>query len=387
MRSIVLIAWAAIFLTACATAQLATRAATPAATATARVAPTPNGAPAVLLVVKTKEPSADEQGSISLFSTDGKPAGVLPLKPGSAVLAAAGSRIFVRAADGTLEAMRRDGVAEALARTPSALTGIGGLVASPDGTRWLWGSQTPDATAQSIYLGGDGLVTRKLATFPYPTVLDAYAWTSDGIFLDSLPMDYFGYRPFNTTFGAFGGVRRLDPVSGSIQSVATSPQCVFSDEAVDGSTACFPTLAGYLVPTRHAVHIVTSSGKVTDLSLAVPRFNYVGDAYFSPDGSILTVTGATGVGDNSPESGNANPKPEEYGTDLVQTADGSIRRFGPAGTRPAMGTQSWLPDGRLVLWRPDSVGGTSGLYVLDPHGTGQGVEIEVSGKPIGYLTS
>jgi hypothetical protein len=140
-------------------------------------------------------------------------------------------------------------------------------------------------------------------------------------------------------------------------------------------------------PTRHVLRIISSSGKITDLSLAVPRFNFVGDAYFSPDGSLLTVAGATGVGDNSPQSGNTSPKPEEYGTDLVKTADASIARFGPTGTRPAMGTQSWLPDGRLVLWRPDSVGGSPGLYVLDPHSTGQGVEIEVSGNPIGYLTS
>jgi hypothetical protein len=346
-----------------------------------------NGAPAALLVVETKAPTTDQPGSLSVFSEDGTPAAVLPLKPGTTVLAVAGARIFVRGADGTLEAMRRDGSVETLGTAGSGPNGIGGLVPSPDGRRWLWASQTADTSSQSIFLAGDGLATRTLATFPYPTVLEAYAWTPQGIFMDSLPMDYFGYRPFNTTFGAFGGVRRLDPNSGTIQAVGTPSQCIFSDEATDGAIVCFPTATGYLVPTRHAVRIVASSGHVTDLSLAVPRFNYVGDAYFSPDGSMLTVAGATGVGDNSPQSGNANPKPEQYGTDIVQTADGSISRFGPAGSRPAMGRQSWLPDGRLVLWRPDAVGGTPGLYVLDPHGTGQGSEIEVMGDPVGYLTS
>jgi hypothetical protein len=337
-------------------------------------------------MVETKAPTVDRSGSISLFSTDGTPGAVLPLKPGSAVLAAAGARIFIRAADGSLEALRRDSSVEVIEAAPNTLTGIGGLVASPDGKRWVWGSQTSDTTSQSIYLAGDGLAARKLATFPYATVLDAYAWTASGIFLDSLPSDFIGYRPFSATFGASGGVRRLDPNDGTITIVAT-PDCSFSDEAPGGSIACFPRLPSYVQPTRHVLRIISSSGKITDLSLAVPRFNFVGDAYFSPDGSLLTVAGATGVGDNSPQSGNTSPKPEEYGTDLVKTADASIARFGPTGTRPAMGTQSWLPDGRLVLWRPDSVGGSPGLYVLDPHSTGQGVEIEVSGNPIGYLTS
>jgi hypothetical protein len=349
-------------------------------------ATTQNGAAAALLVVQTKLPTADQPGSISLFSEAGEAARVLPLQPGTTVLAVAGARIFVRGADGTLKAIRRDGNVEMLGTAGNAPSGIGGLVPSPDGRRWLWASQTADTTSQSVYLGGDGLATRTLPTFPYPTVLEAYQWTPQGIFLDSLPMDYFGYRPFNTTFGAFGGVRRLDPNTGTIQAVGTPSQCIFSDEATDGAIACFPTANGYLVPTRHALRIVANGGHVTELSLAVPRFNYVGDAWFSPDGSMLTVAGATGVGDNSPQSGNANPKPEQYATDIVQTADGSISRFGPNGTRPAMGRLSWLPDGRLVLWRPDAVGGSPGLYVLDPHGTGQGSEIAVIGTPVGYLT-
>jgi hypothetical protein len=335
----------------------------------------------LLLAVQTKVATPDQPGSISIFSEDGKSVRVLPLQPGTSVLAVAGARIFVQGADGSLKAIRRDGSVETLGTAGTAPTGIGGLIPSPDGKRWLWASQTADSSSQSVYLAGDELAMRTLATFPYPTVLVAYAWTPNGIFLDSLPMDYFGYRPFNTTFGAFGGVRRLDPNSGTIQTVGTPSQCIFSDEAADGAIACFPTATGYLVPTLHAVRIVASAGHVRDLSLAVPRFNFVGDAFFSPDGSMLTVAGATGVGDNAPQSGNTNPKPEQYATDIVQTADGSISRFGPNGTRPAMGRQSWLPDGQLVLWRPDSVGGAPGLYVLDPHGTGQGSEIEVFRKP------
>jgi hypothetical protein len=82
-------------------------------------------------------------------------------------------------------------------------------------------------------------------------VFQAYAWTASGIFLDGLPPDYFGYRPFNTPLGAYGGVRRLDPGTGTITPVASQNQCVFSDQAADGSIACFPTTAGYLVPNLH----------------------------------------------------------------------------------------------------------------------------------------
>jgi hypothetical protein len=350
----------------------------------ASVRPSASPRTPVLLVVQSKAATQQEPGSISLFSTGGTSAGTLQLKPGWAVLAVAGSRIFIRSADGSLDALKRDGTLEVLEPAANTVAGIGGLVASPDGKEWVWASQTPDTTSQSLYLAGDTLTTRKLATFAYATVLQAYAWTPQGIFLDSLPPDFNGYRPFGTTFGAFGGVRRLDPKSGAITIVST-PNCVFSDRAPDGSIACFPKLPDFLLPTRHTLRIISGSGAVTDLTLAVPRFNYIGDAYFSPDGSLLTVAGATGVGNNFPLDTNPNPQPEQYGTDLVQTQDASIKKFGPIGTRPAMGTNSWLPDGRLVLWRPDAFGGSPGLYVLDPRGVGQGPEIEISGEPLGYL--
>jgi hypothetical protein len=383
VRATVLIASATVILSACGTPRSTTTAASPTTTASASRAPA--ATPPVLLVVQTKAATSDQPGSISLFSAEGTSAGTLQLKPGWAVLAVAGSRIFIRTGDGSLDALKRDGTLEVLEPAANTVAGIGGLIASPDGKEWVWASQTPDTTSQSLYLAGDTLTTHKVATFAYATVLQAYVWTPQGIFLDSLPPDFNGYRPFNTTFGAFGGVRRLDPKSGTLATVST-PNCVFSDQAPDGSIACFPKLPGYLLPTRHMLRIISGSGTVSDLSLATPRFNYLGDAYFSPDGSVLTVAGATGAGNDFPQNVNPSPKPEEYGTDLVQTVDGSIKKFGPIGTRPAMGANSWLPDGRLVLWRPDSFGGSPGLYVLDPRGTGEDAEIIVSGDPIGYLT-
>jgi hypothetical protein len=336
----------------------------------------------VTLVVQSAVPTADSPVILQLIHEDGSPARVLTLQPGSSVVWLAGHRIFVRAKDGSLIGVGADGSTTSL-EPAGTLTGLTGLIANTDGSQWVWTSQSSDTTSQSLYIAGDRVSVRKINTFAYPTVLVPYAWTSRGIILDSLPMDYFGYRPFSTVLGALGGIQVLDPATGAIKPLGLAG-CPFSDEATDGTTACFPTDAGYLVPNRHTLRVIDRNGKANDLVLSTPRFNYIGDAYFSSDGGLLTVAGATGAG--APTTiGGASPNPEMYGTDLVTTASSAIVRFGPAGTRPAMKLQSWLPDGRLVLWRPDDVGGPPGLYVLDPHGDGTGPEIAVSGTPVGYL--
>jgi hypothetical protein len=376
----------AILLGACGSTPSASRAASATASTRVSVAAGAKSGP-ISLVVETTAPTANVAGTITLLSTDGRDINKLVVPPGAMVLAAAGSRVFIRASDGTLQALHRDGTIERLNIGPYRLTGIGGLVPNPAGTQWVWASQNADSSSQALYAGGSGSA-RLLATLPYPLVLEAYAWTPKGVVLDSLPMDFSGYRPFNTTFGAGGGVRELDVATGTVRPLATPSQCIFSDSAPNGSIACFPTPSGYLVPNQHALRIVDPGGKTTDLSLALPRFTYVGDAFFSPDGSTLTVAGATGSGLISTDAGppSANPSLEQYGTDLVKVADGSIVRFGPSGVRPAMGRQSWLPDGRLVLWRPNATGGSPGLYVMAPYTTAPGAEIETSGTPIGFLT-
>jgi hypothetical protein len=336
------------------------------------------------LVVQTRAATESQSGSLKLFREDGTPAGDLQLKAGVSVLTTAGGRIFVSTSNGVLKAIHRDGTVEAL-DSPGTLMGIGGLVASPDGKRWAWAAQTRDTTSQSIFVAGDGVAPRTLATYPYPTVLQALAWTQHGVIFDSLPPDYFGYKPLQIAFGAFGGARMLDPNTGAIQVIGTPSQCAFGDEAADGTIACFPASANRPFNQGHSLRLLAPNGHVSNFSLAVPRFNYIGDAYFSPDGTMVTVGGATGAAFSGPATA-PSTKPEVFATDLIQISDGSISRFGPTGTRPAMGPQSWLPDGRLVLWRPDSVGGPPGLYVLDPHGSGQGSEILVSGQPVGFLT-
>ena len=160
MRSTVLIVLAAGFLSACGTPNSATPAISPTSTPSA-TSSRPTKAP-VLLVVQTKVATSDHPGSIGLFATDGTPAGSLQLKPGWAVLSVAGSRIFVRAGDGSLDALKRDGTLEVLEPAAETVAGIGGLTASPDGKEWVWASQMPDSTSQSVYMAGDKLATRKV---------------------------------------------------------------------------------------------------------------------------------------------------------------------------------------------------------------------------------
>ena len=163
----------------------------------------------------------------------------------------------------------------------------------------------------------------------------------------------------------------MDPVAGKITALPATFGCTFGDMAADGTIICFPGGA--------YVRLVSSSGKTTNIPLATPRFNNVGEAYCAPTEAVCTVTGATGVG-NAMEQSN---QPEQYGTDLV-TTDGSISRFGPEGVAPAMGWQSWLPDGSLVVWRrPRAAGGPAGLYVLDK--AGHGPFIADGGEPVGYV--
>lgn len=386
MKSAVIVLLLAIFSSSCG-APASSGAASHSRSASPSVIPSASASvvaagTSVLLVIEAPVPTPGSAVSLQLIREDGTAMRTVNLSPGSDVVAVAGQRIFVRTTDGGLLAIAADGHTKQL-EPAGLLTGIGGVAASPDGSRWLWASQTSDTTSQSIYVAGDGLAARKIATLAYPTVLVPYAWTSHGIFFDSLPMDYFGYRPFNTVFNALGGVQLLDPATGTMKPL-TLHGCVFSDETADGEIACFPTDAGYLVPNRHTLRIIDPSGKSNDFVLSIPRFNNVGDAFFSRDATFLTVAGATGVA--APlQIGATSTKSEQYGTDLVTVSAAQIVRFGPMGTRLAMGSASWLPDGKLVLWRPDDYGGAAGLYVTDPHGGSVGSEIVVLGRPVGYL--
>jgi hypothetical protein len=329
----------------------------------------------VLLVVVASTPK-DQSGSVALYRTDGTQAAQFPLQQGSRVLAVAGSRIFVASGD-QLKAMRRDGSLESLG---SIGTGGRWFASNPDGTRWIWGTadQGSDPVHSAVHLAGDGLTARVIETAAESgRMLAPLTWTKRGAFVALAPVGgHGGYFPFGRTVGWLlveGPVHRLDPTTGQVTSIPQSAACMFADEAADRSLVCFPGGSN--------VRLYSPGGKITNVSLAKPRFNITDEAFCAPSEAICTVAGATGVGNRMafPDSNSL----EQYGTDLIQT-NGTISRFGPDGVDPAMGPRSWLPDGRLVLWRRTlAAGGASGVYVLDR--SGKGPFIPTTGEPVGYL--
>lgn len=332
------------------------------------------GAPAGILIATAVTPQAGP-GSVTLYNPSGARVAHYVLDAGTKVLAVAGSRIFTQRASDHLKAIRRDGTAEDLGSLGAA---VRWFAANPDGTRWIW-STLEDASSPEhsfVHLAGDGLTARIVEELTRAgTMLGTISWTRQGAFVQYGNAyghgGYFPFARFNEWLLVEGSVHLLDPVTGHITALPATFGCTFGDMASDGSVICFPGGA--------YVRLVSSSGKTTNIPLATPRFNNVGEAFCAPTAAICTVAGATGVG----TSMDPNHQPEQYGTDLI-TTDGSISRFGPDGVDPAMGWQSWLPDGSLVLWRrPGAAGGPSGIYVLDK--SGHGPFIPDSGEPVGYL--
>jgi hypothetical protein len=317
---------------------------------------------------------------LRFFTESGAESGHLNLSAGAHVLAAGAHRIFIVAADGSFKAMHPDGSVDTL---DSAITqGFGqSVVTAREDKHWTWATNTPSTNPvdTTIKVAGEGSAPRVVLTQAITKgPLEPFAWTPSGIYVNPLPMDAIGYFPFQPPV-ITGLMKLVNPVTGASTPVPMG-DCAFSDASDAGVIACFQYGA------KPSLRLIYSPGNVLDLTLATPRFNYMGDAYFSRDGTMLTVAGATGVGMPAELSGGVQPKPEVYGVDLVRVQDGSIRRFGPTGTRVAMGEESWLPDGKLVLWRPSgAAGGAAGLYVLDPAGSGQGRLIPTTGRPIGFL--
>jgi hypothetical protein len=316
-----------------------------------------------------------EPGSLSLYSLTGKRVAHFALTAATRVLAVAGSRVFIQHASDNLKAIRRDGTVQDLGSLGQS---VRWFAASPDGTKWIWSTsdETSSPTRSAVHLAGDGLTARVVEELTRAnTVLGPISWKRQGAFVQYGPAGgHGGYFPFGRTnewLLVEGSVHQMDPVTGHITALPATFGCTFGDMAADGTTICFPGGA--------YVRLVSSSGKVTNIPLATPRFNNVGESYCAPTETVCTVAGATGAG-NAMEQSN---QPEQYGTDLL-TTDGSISRFGPNGVDPAMGWQSWLPDGSLVLWRrAGAADGPPGLYVLDK--AGHGPFIADSGEPVGYL--
>ncbi len=204
------------------------------------------------------------------------------------------------------------------------------------------------------------------------TSVRAYSWTTGGGFISHQPNGIGGYILFDASLGP---ADRLDPDKYSTTPVQTG-NCLFSDMAGDQTVACFAPGSD---PNSRTISIIRKDGTTKTLQLAMPRFAQEGDAFFARDGTQLSVAGATNAG--------ANNQPEQYGTDVIATRDGSIKRLAVDGVRPSdeMQGQSWLDDGSLVVFRPDgAAGGPPGVFVVGP--SGKVTELGGRGTPIGVIS-
>jgi hypothetical protein len=321
----------------------------------------------VLIVVSDHGPAGPGSATLRLLRPDGTVVQTLSVKAGAELLGAAGARIFVRSGT-VLKAIHQDGSVEEL----GDLGGSGRFAASPDGKRWMWG--TFEGNQGQVHLAGDGMSPRVVAqSSNNARSIEPDAWTPVGAFLVDAPVGIGGYILFDS---AFGPVNKLDLTSFSTSPVAHTDTCSFSDISRDGTVAC---LSGSGQNARSLI-LFTADGKQQTIALAMPRFTQSGDAYFSPDGKLVTVAGATGAG--------ADGHPEQYGTDIVTVRDASIRRLAVDGVRlpPLLKWQAWLEDGSLVVWRPDgAAGGPAGVFIVSPGG--KATQISQGGFPIGLIAS
>jgi hypothetical protein len=326
-----------------------------------------------VLIVVAEEPAAGYQSAptpVRLMRPDGKEVDRLTVKQGARVARAAGARIFVVGDDGSLKAIHRDGSVENLGslgdRAPY------GFMVSPDGTRWMW--RTNSGQAAQIHLAGNGLASRVVAeSNENAHAIQTYSWTPAGAFLVYAPDGIGGYILFNP---ALGPVKKVDLARFTAAPVAHTDSCQFSDMSRDGTIACFPRGGAQ---NSRSLSLIAPDGKATTIALAMPRFTQYGDAFFSPDGRQLTVAGATSVGSDN--------QPEQYGTDLVKTSDASIGRLSIDGVRlnDAIQAQAWLADGSLVVWRPEgAVGGAPGVFLVGAGG--KVTQLGGRGTPIGVIS-
>ena len=368
-RRTAVLAALALTLAACGSTQGAAK--TPGASPNSTSAASPSTSP--VLIVVAEEPTTGYltgPTTIRLMRPDGKEVDRLTVKQKSRVARAAGGRIFVIGDLGALKAIHRDGSVEDLGSLGSGPPS--GFVVSPDGKHWLWSTYDANGLSQ-VHLAGDGLAARVVAQLQsMDKSVRAYSWTTAGAFISHQPNGIGGYILFD---GPFGAVDRMDADKYSTTPVQTG-NCVFSDMAAEGTVACFP--AGSDQNSR-AISIIKKDGTLKTLQLAMPRFSQEGDAFFSRDGRLLSVGGAANAGTNG--------QPEQFGTDVITTTDGSIKRLAIDGVRPSdqMQGQAWLDDGSLVVFRPDAAaGGSPGVFIVGSGG--KVTQLGGRGTPIGLIS-
>jgi len=309
------------------------------------------------LIAVLDSPFGSVPNTVRLVGSDGVEAAHVSLREDAEAITVAGSRLLV-AGGGRLRAISRGGAVEDLGALPddTSLDLVRGLVASPDGRRWVWASvrQEPDGTARArIYVAGDGLAPALLSERSEPgRALQPVAWNAAGIVVADEPLGIGGYILFRR---AFGPSSLLDVDAHLLRPLLTD-ECAFSDLAPDGSVACvLEGREGTHGPGPVTLRIISTAGSRTDIALA-SDVAQAGAALFSPTGDRLSLA-------TSPALANGAEVINAY---LLDVRSGARRPIGPAGLAPA----GWLDASHLVAARiPGTAGGAVGTYILATDGT------------------
>jgi hypothetical protein len=349
------------------------------ATASASPASSPTPSPPSQLIVLADTDSSGVTHDLKLYDLDGRLINTFPLTPDVWPLAAAGRRIFVQKSN-RLEAIDRTGSIEDLGPLAVGPNEMAFIVPSPDGTHWLQG------VSFAIHEAGDGMADRVVVTGTSDSPLHIYAWTSTTVLISHFPSFPFGSEvvtPFATRWPIVS-VDALDIASGVSTPVAGSAQCKPGDISAHGVYACFVPLPNDSSDATHLLRLIPSTGQAIDVQLPQPQFTEAGDVWFSPSGTVLTLAGWDGNGHFGYPGQPLSGPPVGIHTYLVDLT-GKITPFGPAGAQPALGTQTWLPGGKVLLERkPGAIGGDPGLFILDANG--QGPFIADPSRPIGVIS-
>lgn len=377
-------------LLSCSTQPSAGPTGTPTATPleSAKATSSPSTAPPLIVVAETNSSGLTSQ--FKLYGLDGRLVTTFPLKNGVWPLAATGKRIFVQSS-GRLKAIDRAGAVQDLGPIPAGPNEIANIIPSPDGTHWLWTSSSWTASAgivSSIHEGGDGMSNRVVTVGTKASPIHAYQWTNAAILITHYPAFPFGIEavtPFVPRW-PFVSIDTMELPSGVLTPVAGSVQCKPGDISLQSVYACFvpnQKLSGSGDATQ-LLRLAPSSGSAVDVNLPQPQFTEAGAAWFSPSGSTLALAGWNGTGHFGYPGQPLQPPAVGIHSYLVNLS-GTVTPFGPEGAQPALGPQTWIPGGAILLMRQrGAVGGDPGLFVLDANG--QGPFIRDSGRPVGILS-
>lgn len=321
-------------------------------------------------------------GPVRFMEEDGTELAHYALTPGAAVIGAAGKHVFIYEDGGLLKGLRPDGSLENLGSL--GVDRIASFAASPDGRQWIWvtANLPRSASDSALHIGGIGLTSRVVTTLhPAPTqpaTLRAVEWDSGGPVFTQQPDGVGGRFLYDY---APGKAFRLDPTTLAIASLDRPPYCVFNaspneagfdDLAPDGSIAC-SSQGSTATPVGSSLRVVHADGSILSYAVDSSKYGQFGAAYFNPKSNTATLSAA-----------GLSPSPQTFDLFLINTKNLSKPTpFGPPDVTPALRWQSWLPDGSLVVSRPDWLGLpaelTPATYLISP----TGVATTLSTKPVG----